>query len=83
MTSVLNDKSNIRLLGKLDTGKDILHRSDIDRIIHEVSKRARCRFRGIRTTTVALEIWKHDRGWRVKSNKSGGEIFLQTLEQAY
>ncbi len=83
VTCVLNDESDIRLLGKLDTGKDIFRRSHIDRVIHEVSECARCRFRGIRTTTVALEIGKHDRGWIVKSNKSGLENLPNTSKQAY
>jgi hypothetical protein len=58
MSCVLNNESNILVLGKLEACSDVCRRGNIDRVVNVIAQCAGCCLRSIRIA--ALEIRCHD-----------------------
>lgn len=50
MAGILDDQTDVLVLSKLDPSSYVCGRAYVDRIVHEISKRALCRLRCIRAT---------------------------------
>lgn len=52
MAGILNDQPNVLVVSKFDSRHHICGRADVNRIIHDVSKRALCRLGCIRAARI-------------------------------
>ena len=67
MTSVLDNETDVVLLGKVNGGNDIVAGRDIDCVADKVAQEAWPRLRGEGVATLVGKVGLHDRGGRLET----------------
>lgn len=67
MTSVLNNETNVVVLGKVNRSNDIVAGRDVDCVADKVAQQTRPRLRGEGVATLVGKVGLHDRGRRLET----------------